>query len=721
MDHACPHLRVAGGADEDDEDDEDGADGADGAAEFAMGIDPTQPVYVFELGSGSARLAYNVVTRLAELTRGHRWLRRLRIVYVMTDFARKNVDFWMRHAPLQPLFEGLAGGAVRLDCAILDTQRPYEDVALLRSGVRLGAGSVGNPLVTIANYFCCVVEQDAFVVDSEGRLCEALVTTRALDGGGDAGPAEKIAIERLRKTFAFQPLDGARRATRFGGGRAGEALLNDVLTQYATEIPAHARNEPTSFLVPLGTVRALESVARLCAPLPLRERAGAAGRPAPVNMLALISDKGCTRLDECVGKTGFPMSCEGSFSFMANMDALARWCVLRGGTAARSPVPLEAQGSTCLTSVLLEFSSSLPLAGGAWPSLSKSWLDMMGFAPPDFYSLLQAFAQLEPAAAAEVAACDAAADARAADGVAVAQPENSYLDADYVSSNMLPPASVSPTAASTTRVASKACPRPARVSDESSSPTASTGSAPSPPAAAAAGDTVDDADDTASAAVASAAAVAAAAAGPSALKFQHLLSLLKLSGYDAYVFWQLRTPLLALAPTLGTAERDELVRALRRCAEHHFATNEDDLDIFFECGRLAYQLDLGDGHEEALSFYDRSLSTFGEHPITHFNRSLCLRDAHDAAGALRALAACLRLKPDYALALKARAQLLRALPDGDDSDGAAPVVVDAKRHAAARVVTPGEGSGDEGDRPGDAEGGGWDAFVCRTHREPPVA
>ena len=74
-----------------------------------------------------------------------------------------------------------------------------------------------------------------------------------------------------------------------------------------------------------------------------------------------------------------------------------------------------------------------------------------------------------------------------------------------------------------------------------------------------------------------------------------------------------------------------------------------------------------------------------------------------------------------ALALKARAQLLRALPDGDDSDGATPVVVDAKRHAAARVVTPGEGSGDEGDRPGDAEGGGWDAFVCRTHREPPVA
>ena len=106
MDHACPHLRVAGGGDEDDEDDEDGSDGADGAAEFAMGIDPTQPVYVFELGSGSARLAYNVVTRLAELTRGHRWLRRLRIVYVMTDFARKNVDFWMRHAPLQPLFEG---------------------------------------------------------------------------------------------------------------------------------------------------------------------------------------------------------------------------------------------------------------------------------------------------------------------------------------------------------------------------------------------------------------------------------------------------------------------------------------------------------------------------------------------------------------------------------------------------------------------------------------
>jgi hypothetical protein len=38
----------------------------------------------------------------------------------------------------------------------------------------------------------------------------------------------------------------------------------------------------------------------------------------------LASDKGFNHVDEFAGRVGFPTSTEGSFSFMANLDALAR-------------------------------------------------------------------------------------------------------------------------------------------------------------------------------------------------------------------------------------------------------------------------------------------------------------------------------------------------------------------------------------------------------------
>ena len=62
----------------------------------------------------------------------------------------------------------------------------------------------------------------------------------------------------------------------------------------------------------------------------------------------------------------------------------------------RSKTPLEAQGSTCLASVLLEFSDCATLTRGAWPFTSRAWFDGIGrFGPGDFYQLVNAFAALE--------------------------------------------------------------------------------------------------------------------------------------------------------------------------------------------------------------------------------------------------------------------------------------------------------------------------------------
>lgn len=126
----------------------------DAAAGRLGPVDPDEPIYVIELGSGPGRLGFYFLNALDPQATAP-----FRVIYVLSDLAEKNVDFWRTHPRLTPLAE-----AGRLDFARFDASA----TATLRlevSGVELSPGSLTNPLVACANYLFDVLPQDLFALE----------------------------------------------------------------------------------------------------------------------------------------------------------------------------------------------------------------------------------------------------------------------------------------------------------------------------------------------------------------------------------------------------------------------------------------------------------------------------------------------------------------------------------------------------------------------------
>jgi tetratricopeptide (TPR) repeat protein len=115
-------------------------------------LDPSEPVYVLELGAGAGRFAHGLARELGERD----------FVYVLTDFAESQLDDWEHHAGLED---------ERFDFARVDLTQPIAP-ALRRRGITLER--VANPLVVVANYVFDSIPADAFAV-AGGSLRACLV------------------------------------------------------------------------------------------------------------------------------------------------------------------------------------------------------------------------------------------------------------------------------------------------------------------------------------------------------------------------------------------------------------------------------------------------------------------------------------------------------------------------------------------------------------------
>src|SRR3954468_17633866 len=78
-------------------------------------LDRSQPLYIVELGAGSGRLAFQLMRPLLMML--DRQVPRVRLRYVMTDFAEANLAAWRAH----PQLAGWLKGGV-LDLARFDAE-----------------------------------------------------------------------------------------------------------------------------------------------------------------------------------------------------------------------------------------------------------------------------------------------------------------------------------------------------------------------------------------------------------------------------------------------------------------------------------------------------------------------------------------------------------------------------------------------------------------------
>lgn len=262
-------------------------------------LDLSQPVYVLELAAGSGCFSFYLLKALEEKLVDFPSLRKVKLRYVMTDFADSNVRTWQARQELAPFVEsGL------LDFAIF---KPEDERAfvLRQRGEVVSRETVHNPMLVFANYFFDSLRQDLYRVEY-GRLLQGRVTLyRYLKGLSSSSPLE---FDQVKVREDYGPPTVA----------VGEERLYDqILLSYLPEANVQ------SLLFPLGALRCLWNLQTLS-----RER-----------FTLLSSDKGFTHASFQHGYMKHSFAVHGSFSFMVNYDAIRRFFELQGGMALMTSDP----------------------------------------------------------------------------------------------------------------------------------------------------------------------------------------------------------------------------------------------------------------------------------------------------------------------------------------------------------------------------------------------
>lgn len=269
---------------------------ADGAGGFAP-LDPSEPVYVIELGAGPGRFAYHFLKSLMGSLAGA-GLEDARIRYVLTDFHDRLRDYWRSHAWLQPL---VAAG--QLDFARFDIMRD-EALALDQAGTVLAPGTVKNPLVVIANYCFDSVPQDVFHIE-KGQAFAGTVTLSSPQAEPDL--ADPQLLNRLEISCDYQPVKGPCYP---------DAEWNDILDGYRQKL------SNTNVLFPIAVLQGLRSLSRI-----------AGGR-----MLLISGDKGISRPEDLLGRREPEIAThDGCFSLMVNYHAVGQYVLNAGGQFLHTP------------------------------------------------------------------------------------------------------------------------------------------------------------------------------------------------------------------------------------------------------------------------------------------------------------------------------------------------------------------------------------------------
>ena len=262
----------------------------DSAKDSFTPLDPSQPIYIIELGSGSGRFAYHFLKKLLDIYR-RPVLKNIPFKYVMTDFTERNIDFWREHQSLKPLVE-----EGELDFALFDGERD-EVLKLTESGDVLATGTVKNPMVVIANYFFDSIPQDAFFIQG-GQLQEGLVTVTSYQQEVDLNDPE--ILSRLDISYDRNPVEPKHYKN---------PDWNEILEHY------EKRLDNTAFLFPCAAMQCIENFSRI-----------SGGR-----LLLISGDKGYSREEDLLDRGEPAITRHGSFSMMVNYHALGKYVQKQGG------------------------------------------------------------------------------------------------------------------------------------------------------------------------------------------------------------------------------------------------------------------------------------------------------------------------------------------------------------------------------------------------------
>mmetsp|Transcript_30001 Transcript_30001/g.95877 ORF Transcript_30001/g.95877 Transcript_30001/m.95877 type:complete len:629 (-) Transcript_30001:233-2119(-) len=270
-------------------------------------LDPTEPLYIIELGTGSGKFSYFMVKALEEMkdTCDFPWEK---IVYVMTDFTEANFNFWRDHPRLKKYFD-----SGNLEAGIFDAVNDGE--IRLTNGTVLGTGSCVNPICVVANYLFDTLCHDIFQVDG-GVLKEGLVSVGS-KAAEEKDPLEPDIIQRFDNLYKYVPI-----GTDYYKGEGGDdAHLERILAWYKDYFTQENDHGGASLLVPIGALRAIRQLTSM-----------SGGRA-----IVISGDKGNNNPEHFRGLGDPHIAVHGSFSVMVNYHAIGAYFTSRGGFALHNP------------------------------------------------------------------------------------------------------------------------------------------------------------------------------------------------------------------------------------------------------------------------------------------------------------------------------------------------------------------------------------------------
>lgn len=150
----------------------------------------------------------------------------------------------------------------------------------------------------------------------------------------------------------------------------------------------------------------------------------------------------------------------------------------------------------------------------------------------------------------------------------------------------------------------------------------------------------------------------------------YCLSLIRLSGYDPEIFYDLRVHIRDQAETAPEEVQQETARALARVWDLFYMVG-DDRDVPFAMGRIYHRMGQ---HQQAIQFYMHSTRLFGDDRATFYNIGLCHHKVGQNTAALHYFDKALAVDPGYSYArdwkLRVQAEMRRSSVSWEAEPGA---------------------------------------------------
>lgn len=260
-------------------------------------IDPSEPIYIFDLGAGTGRFAYVFLKHFQRLIKDIHLFEQLTIRYVLTDIVESNLEFCKIHNYLKPYFEqGI------LDIAYYKHDQK-EPIHLQLSNQVLTKEKLVNPAILIGNYFFDTIPQDLFRFN-HGVWEEGLVTVKAPDNAGSDFYDDPFILEKLQVEFTYQPINNQKKVNY-----TEMPAAHSIIDEYSAKL------DGIPFTIPIGALQCLHYFEQLTE-----------GR-----MLVISGDQGYSTMEQ-LKHSGEPrLAIHGSFSMAVNYNAIARFFDKRNG------------------------------------------------------------------------------------------------------------------------------------------------------------------------------------------------------------------------------------------------------------------------------------------------------------------------------------------------------------------------------------------------------